>query len=151
MVTAATQNFDINVLLLPLGPAPVAFFDAFPSSDITDYTLAETLRAAYPDDENEEDEEEDDEDEDDDFDEDEDEDFEDDDEDEDEDEDDEEEPSYQVYDDDDEDEEEVGEAHGFLSSIVPAPATPRARPRPEIGRSLRAGRRGKQCLGRLLR
>ena len=104
MVTAETQNFDINPLLLPLGPAPVALFDAFPVGDITDYALSETLSAAYPDDDEEEkDEDEDDEeDEDDDFEDDED--FEDDDEEEDEE--DEEEPAYQVYDDEDEDEDE---------------------------------------------
>ena len=90
MVPAETQNFDMNALLLPLGPAPVALFDAFPVSDITGYAPSESLSAAYPDD--------------DDFDEDED--FEDDDEDEEEDEEDEEEPAYQVYDDDDEDEDE---------------------------------------------
>ena len=72
MVTAATQNFDINTLLLPLGPAPVALFDAFPVSDITDYALSESLSAAYPDDDEEEKDEvdEDEDDDDDDFDED---------------------------------------------------------------------------------
>ena len=65
MVTAETQNFDINTLLLPLGPAPVALFDAPSVTDITDYSAGEVLCAAYPDDEDEveEDEDEDDEDE----------------------------------------------------------------------------------------
>ena len=93
MVTAETQNFDINTLLLPLGPAPVALFDAFPVSDITDYSPGEFLSAAYPDDEEEDKDEEDEDDEDEDDDDfDEDEDFEDDEEDEEEDEEDEEEP-----------------------------------------------------------
>ena len=54
MVPAETQNFDMNALLLPLGPAPVALFDAFPVSDITGYALSESLSAAYPDDDEEE-------------------------------------------------------------------------------------------------
>ncbi|HEY6414388.1 MAG TPA: hypothetical protein VIX42_11930 [Edaphobacter sp.] len=107
MVTAETQNFDLNALLLPLGPAPVALFNAFSVSDITDYTLSESLSAAYPDDDEKA---EDDEDEDDDFDEDEDfEDDEEDDDDDDEDEDDDEEPTYQVYDDDDDEDEDEDE------------------------------------------
>jgi hypothetical protein len=105
MVTAETQNLNLNALLLPLGPAPVALFDAFPVSDVTDYELTETLSAAYPDDDDVEDEVDED-DEDDDLDEDDD--FEDDDEDDEEedDEDEDEEAAYEDYDDDDEDEEE---------------------------------------------
>lgn len=106
MVTAATQNFDINTLLLPLGPAPVPLFGDLSVTDSPNYDPAESLRAAYDDDDDEVDEDEDDEDDEDDLDEDDD--YEDDDEedDDDEDEDDDEEPTYQVYDDDDDDEDE---------------------------------------------